>query len=48
MPDYKELYFSLFRATEQAITILIKAQQAAEDAFLNSTEEQENESTEDG
>lgn len=41
MPDYKELYFSLFRATEQAIKALIEAQQSAEEAFLKSTDKQE-------
>lgn len=46
MPDYKELYFSLFRATEQAITILINAQQAAEEAYLKNTDEPENKSPE--
>ncbi len=26
MPDYKEMYFKLFRATEDAITCLLAAQ----------------------
>ena len=34
MPDYKEMYFSLFRATEQAINQLIAAQQACEELYL--------------
>ena len=38
MPDYKELYLSLFRATERAISALIEAQRAAEEAFINSTD----------
>ena len=34
MPDYKEMYLTLFRATEQAINQLIAAQQACEDLYL--------------
>ena len=34
MPDYKELYFSLFRATEQAIQTLIAAQRECEEQYL--------------
>ena len=34
MPDYKEMYFTLFRATEQAINQLIAAQQACEELYL--------------
>ena len=45
MPDYKELYFSLFRATERAISALIEAQRAAEEAFINSTDTAETRET---
>ena len=38
MPDYKELYLSLFRATARAISALIEAQRGAEEAFINSTD----------
>ena len=31
MPDYQELYQMLFRATETAIEVLIRAQQACEE-----------------
>ena len=34
MPDYKEMYLTLFRATEQAINQLIVAQQACEEMYL--------------
>ena len=34
-PDYKELYFSLFRASEKAIRILIQAQQECEEQVLS-------------
>ena len=34
MPDYKEMYLTLFRATEQAINQLIAAQQACEELYL--------------
>ena len=35
MPDYKEMYLTLFRATEKAINILIDAQQECEEMYLN-------------
>ena len=35
MPDYKEMYFKLFRATEVAINILIKAQQECEEMYIS-------------
>ncbi len=38
MPDYKEMYFDLFRATERAINILIEAQQKAEEEYVSSPE----------
>ena len=38
MPDYKEMYETLFRATEQAINTLIRAQQECEELYLNAPE----------
>ena len=38
MPDYKEMYLTLFRATEQAINLLIAAQQICEDMYVNASE----------
>ena len=35
MPDYKEMYLTLFRATEQAVNTLIAAQQRCEDLYVN-------------
>ena len=35
MPDYKELYLSLFRASEQAVRILIEAQRACEELYIS-------------
>ena len=35
MPDYEELYYSMFRATEKAISILIDAQRKAEETILS-------------
>lgn len=34
MPDYKEMYLTLIRATEKAINILIEAQQKCEEQYL--------------
>ena len=38
MPDYKELYLKMARASEQAIGILIKAQLECEESYLSSCE----------
>ncbi|MEG1994382.1 MAG: hypothetical protein RR048_05670 [Oscillospiraceae bacterium] len=38
MPNYKELYFKLFRATEKAIRLLTTAQQECEELYLNQPE----------
>ena len=35
MPDYKELYIKMMRASEQAIWILIKAQQKCEELYVS-------------
>ncbi|HIV87010.1 MAG TPA: hypothetical protein H9896_02755 [Candidatus Pygmaiobacter gallistercoris] len=37
-PNYKELYLTLFRATEQAINTLIEAQQRCEELYLAATD----------
>ena len=37
-PNYKELYLTLFRATEQAINALIAAQQRCEELYLAATD----------
>ena len=36
MPDYKEMYFKLFRASETAIGLLIDAQKECEEIYLSS------------
>lgn len=38
MPNYKEMYFTLFRSTEQAINTLIEAQRACEELYVNEPE----------
>ena len=38
MPDYKEMYFTLFREVTKAIEHLQKAQQIAEEMYINSEE----------
>lgn len=38
MPDYKELYFKMFRASEDAIDILVAAQRECEELFISSPE----------
>lgn len=35
MPDYKEMYLTLMRATEKAIRTLIEAQQECEELYLD-------------
>lgn len=38
MPDYQEMYLTLFRAAEQAVNTLIAAQQKCEELYLNAPE----------
>ena len=38
MPDYKELYLTMVRASEKAIRILIEAQQACEERVMDDDE----------
>ena len=38
MPDYKKMYFTLFRATEQAINTLIEAQRECEELYIREPE----------
>ena len=38
MPDYKEMYFTLFREVTKAIEHLQKAQQIVEDMYIESEE----------
>lgn len=42
MPDYKTLYYTMFRATEQAIRLLIAAQQECEELYLRAAEADRN------
>ena len=37
VPNYKEMYLKLFRATEKAIDLLISAQQECEELYLSGT-----------
>lgn len=38
MPDYKELYLKMFRASEEAINLLIAAQRECENLYVSSSE----------
>ena len=38
MPDYKEMYLKMVRASEQAVPILIKARQECEELCLSGPE----------
>ena len=38
MPDYKEMYLKLFRATEAAVSCLIAAQLECEELYIRSSE----------
>lgn len=35
MPDYKEMYLKMMRATEKAIHILIESQREAEEIYIS-------------
>ncbi len=41
MADYKQMYLTLMRATEEALRILIDAQRTCEELYLQSEEEEE-------
>ena len=41
MPDYREMYLTMMRATEEAIRTLIAAQQKCEELYLSSCEAEE-------
>ena len=43
MPDYKEMYSVMVRATEQAIRELVNAQHYCEELYLEQTEDENNE-----
>lgn len=45
MPDYKEMYLKIMRATEEAIRLLIQTQQECEEMYLSHGEKSEQEST---
>ena len=47
MPDYKEMYLKLFRATDEAISLLINAQKECEEIFVSAEDEEAEESAED-
>ncbi len=38
MPDYKEMYLKMFRASEKAIELLIAAQRECEEMYLSAKE----------
>ena len=41
MPDYQKLYLTMFRATEEAINLLIAAQRQCEELYINACEDLE-------
>lgn len=38
MPDYKEIYLKLFRASEEAVNVLIAAQRECEELYVSEPE----------
>ncbi len=40
-PDYKEMYYKLFRATEEAMQLLIRAQEECEELYMYAEDEEE-------
>ena len=38
MPDYKKMYLRLFRASEEAVNLLIAAQRKCEELYVNAPE----------
>lgn len=43
MPDYKEMYLKLLRATEKAMEILISAQCECEELYVSAPDEESEE-----
>lgn len=39
MPDYKAMYLKMFRASEEAVNLLIVAQRECEELYLSAPEE---------
>ncbi len=39
MPDYKEMYLKMLAASEEAIRIIIEAQQDCEEMYISESEE---------
>ena len=37
-PDYKQMYLIMFRASEEAISLLIQAQRECEELYLSASE----------
>ena len=48
MPDYKALYYNLFNAVTDTIKALKKAQQDAEELYLEQDDDDETEEEKDG
>lgn len=40
MPDYQAMYYKLFHAVEDAIQLLIRAEQECEEIYIQSSEEE--------
>ena len=38
MPEYKEMYLKLFRASEEVVNLLIAAQRECEELYVNAPE----------
>ena len=43
MPDYKEMYLKLFRASEEAVNTLIAVQRECEELYLSENDDKERE-----
>ncbi len=38
MPDYKKMYLTMFRASEEAVNLLIEAQRECEEMYVSAPE----------
>ena len=49
MPDYQEMYLALFKASEEAINLLIEAQRECEELYMSARdgEEEDTENSEE-
>ena len=47
MPDYEEMYYTMMRAAEEALRIIIDAQQKCEEMYLSQSDNEQQQKSAD-